>query len=129
SFCALVRGRDRGRDVGGSLLRGRDRGGDAGGLLRRRDRDGDVGSGLCRRRDRGRDVGGGLLRTRDRRGDVGSLPNGGEPGCCFPSLPHRLVDLCVRKGLRGTVALCKGLLGDELVGETTGCVKSLSSSL
>src|SRR5262249_47168045 len=107
SFCALIRGRDRGRDVGG-------------GLLRRRDREGDVGSGLCRRRDRGRDVGSGLLRRRDCEGDVGSVANGSELGRCLRSLPHRVVDLCVRKGLVGTVALGKGLLSDELVGETTG---------
>jgi len=29
-----------------------------------------------------------------------------------------VIGLCVGKELRGTVALCKGLLGDELVGET-----------
>ena len=78
----------------------------------------DVGSGLLRGRHRGRDVGGSLLRRGDRGGDVSSVTNGSERGCCFPSLPHRVVDLCVRRGLRGTVALGKGLLGDELVGET-----------
>src|SRR5262249_18465671 len=111
SFCGRVRGWDRGGDVGGGLLRRRDRDGAVGsGLCRRRDRRRDVGGGLARRRDGGNDVGGGLARRRDGGNDVGGVANGSERGRCLPSLLQRVVDLRVRNGLVGTVALGKGLL-------------------
>ena len=61
---------------------------------------------------------GGFARPWDQRRGVGRVARGRERRCSLHRIARSVVGRCVGKELPGTIALCEGLLVDELVGET-----------